>query len=142
MEFVTFNEIIEKTKIEAPILFGLEHDVIPSEKDISKFEEQYKIQLTEKYKQFLLKYGGGLFGYANLYSLDKGSSFYLLNYNDIPLMKILFIADNGCGDYYALKVVETKCQDAILFYEHDTGILCDTKFFDIFEYLVSVGLKR
>lgn len=142
MEFITFNEIVNKTKIEAPILFSLEHDVIPSEEDILKFEEQHNIQLTEKYKQFLLKYGGGFFGYANLYSLDEDSSFYLLNYNDIPLTNILCVADNGCGDYYALKIVETKCQDAILFCEHDTGLLCDTKFFDIFEYLVSVGLKR
>lgn len=141
MEFFTFNEIVNKTKIEAPILFGLEHDVVPSKEDILKFEGQHNIQLTEKYKQFLLKYGGGFFGYANLYSLDKGSSFYLLHYNDIPLTNILRIADNGCGDYYVLKIVERKCQDAILFFEHDTRLLRSTKFSDIFEYLVSAGLK-
>lgn len=141
MEFITFSEIVNKTKIESPTLFGLEHDAIPSVDDISKFEEQNNIQLTEKYKQFLLKYGGGFFGYTYVYSLDKDSNFYLLNYNDIPLRNILRIADNGCGDYYALKIVETKCQDTIVFYEHDIGFLCDTKFSDIFEYLVNVGLK-
>lgn len=142
MEFTTFSEIVNKTKIKIPTLFGLEHDVIPSVDDISKFEEQNHIQLTEKYKQFLLKYGGGFFGYTNLYSLDKNSDFYLLNYNDIPIRNILYIADNGCGDNYALKIVETKCQNTIIFYEHDTGLLYDTKFSDIFEYLVKVGLKR
>lgn len=83
MEFTTFSEIVNKTKIEIPTLFDLEHDVIPSVDDILKFEEQNNIQLTEKYKQFLLKYGGGFFGYTNLYSLDRDSDFYLLNYNEI-----------------------------------------------------------
>ena len=119
----------------------MEHDTIPSQDDIIKFEEQNNVHLTEKYKQFLLKYGGVFFGYANLYSMDKDSNFYILNYNRIPLTNTLYIADNGCGDYYALNIVDTKCQDAIIFYEHDTGLLSDTKFSDIFEYFVNVGLK-
>lgn len=61
---------VKTVRTEKPILFGLPHDNIPSVEEISEFEKRYHIQLPEKYKQFLLEYGGGYFGYANIYSLE------------------------------------------------------------------------
>lgn len=142
MEISEFNEIVDNIKIQNPILFGLEHDTIPSENDIKEYEKQNGVQLTEKYKQFLLKYGGGFFGYANIYSLDKESTFYIVNHNPCPLKNILHIADNECGDFYSLKIVDGICQDAIVFYDHEIDKISDTEFSDIFEFLIKVGLKR
>ena len=59
MKISKFNEIVNSVKTNNSLLFELEHDTIPSEKDIVEFEKQYNVLLTEKYKQFLLKYGGG-----------------------------------------------------------------------------------
>ena len=70
-------------------------------KDICQFEEFSGICLPEDYKKLLLKYGGGYFGFANLYSLDKKSQFYIVKNNTFPLGDYLNIGDNGCGDYYA-----------------------------------------
>lgn len=142
MEIREFNEIVGNVKIKNPILFGLGHDTIPSENDIIEYEKQNNVQLTEKYKQFLLKYGGGFFGFQNIYSLDKQSDFYIANHNSYPLGTILNIADNGCGDYYSLKIINGICQDAIVFYDHEIDKISDTEFSDIFEFLTNVGLQR
>ncbi len=88
-----------------------EHDEILSTDEIEKFEEKIHIEFPEKYKQFLSEYGGGYFGYANVYSLDEGSDFYILHNNDVPVDKYLRIADNDCGDYHDLYNKEPlKCQ--------------------------------
>ncbi len=75
MEFARFNEIVNRVRTENPFLFELGHDAILSEAELSAFEKKNKFQLSNKYKQFLLRYGGGYFGYAYLYSLDRNSIF-------------------------------------------------------------------
>ena len=104
--------------------------------------KQYQILLPEKYIQVLLNFGGGYFGYANIYSIDKDSYFFIFNHNPVKVENLLFIADNGCGDYYALRVDNNKCSDKIVFYEHESNTVQDTDFSDILEYLVKVGLHQ
>lgn len=141
MEFAAFEKTVQECKSIKPILFELEHDEILSADEITEFENRFQIRLPEKYKTFLLKYGGGFFGYANVYSLDKNSSFYLLDHNDIPIGQYLRIADNGCGDHYLFRVDEPKCSEQVFFYEHDTKTVCSTGYADILEYLAKTGLK-
>lgn len=141
MNFSDFITIVDKCKREKPILFGLENDKIVNIYEIDKFEDENKIKLPEKYKYFLQRYGGGYFGYVNVYLLDAESDFYVLNHNELPIDKYLKIADNGCGDYYMFCVEEGRCLESLYFYEHDTGDISKTEYADIFEYLVSVGFK-
>lgn len=142
MEFNTFQCIVEKAQVECPLLFELEHDNIPHLEEILEFQKQHQIQLPKKYIRFLLNYGGGYFGYANIYSLDKNSYFYLPNHNEKVLEKFLYIADNECGDYYALPIEQGKCKEAVVFYNHDDDEIYSTEFADILEYLVKLGLKQ
>ena len=140
MEYDVFSKLVNDCKEREPILFGLEHDEILSAVEIEKFEEKIHIELPEKYKKFLAEYGGGYFGYANVYSLDEGSDFYLLHNNDVPVDKYLRIADNGCGDYYLLLVEDKKCSEQLYFFEHDEAAVCAAEYADILEYLVKEGL--
>lgn len=71
MEYELFEKIVTDYKRRKPILFGLEHDEICSAEQIEDFENMLQIEFSEKYKQFLMNFGGGYFGYANVYSLDK-----------------------------------------------------------------------
>ncbi len=119
----------------------LGHDKILSIEEVKKFEKTLSVELSPKYKKFLLSFGGGYFGFANIYSLDKESDFYLLNYNDIPVDKYLRIADNGCGDYYILQIDNKKCLEELFFYDHETNSVSNTEYSDIFEYLTQEGLK-
>ena len=89
MDFETFRGIVRKAKTEKSQLFELQHDKIPTMEDVIAFQEQYQIILPEKYIQVLLHLGGGYFGYANIYSLDKDSSLFIFNHN--PEWKICFL---------------------------------------------------
>lgn len=141
MDFELFNEITAEYKHKKPILFALEHDKIISAEEAGRFEQTIQLELPPKFKQFLLEYGGGYFGYANVYSLDKDGFFYLLKYNDPPIDRYLRIADNGCGDSYLLSIDNQKCLDRVLFYDHETKNVCETEYADILEYLIAAGLK-
>ena len=80
MDFDTFKEIVGTVKTKYPHFFELEHDKIPTMKDVIAFQEQYQISLPEKYIQFLLNFGGGYFGSAIVYSLDKNSYFSIYSH--------------------------------------------------------------
>lgn len=142
MDFQTFNKIIKRVKAKEPLLFELEHDDIPAMETIINFQKQHKIILPEKYIQFLLSFGGGYFGYANIYSLDENSYFFIFNHNPAIIKDLLFIADNECGDYYAFRVQDNKCSEEIVFYDHEDNSIKDTDFSDVLEYLVKTGLNQ
>ena len=142
MNFDNFNTVVEEYRAKKPILFGLEHDKILSAEEIEQFEKTAQITLPEKYKEFIKSYGGGYFGYANIYSLDSDSDFYLLKHNNLPFKNYIRIADNGCGDYYLFSIENGKCLDSLLLSDHETGRIVWTEYGDIFEYLIEIGLKQ
>lgn len=142
MDFDTFKNVVERTKEEMPLLFELGHDNIPKMEEVFEFQKQHQIQLPKKYIQFLINYGGGYFGYVNIYSLDKQSPFYLSAQNKKRLDKLLFFADNECGDYYAFCIENGICNEPVVFYQHDDKRIHNTKFSDVFEYLVTIGLNQ
>lgn len=141
MDFDTFKEIVGTVKTKHPHFFELEHDKIPTMKDVIAFQKQYQIILPEKYIQFLLNFGGGYFGSAIIYSLDKNSYFSIYNHNPAKVEDLLFMADNECGDYYAFQIENGKCRDGIVFCDHDSNTIeQETEFTDVFEYLIKTGL--
>lgn len=142
MDFETFRETVRKAKREQPLLFELQRNNIPTMKDVIVFQEQYQIILPEKYIWVLLNLGGGYFGYTNIYSLDKDSYFFIFNHNPARAADLLFIADNGCGDYYAFRMEGNKCNEEIVFYDHESNTVQDTSFSDVLEYLVKIGLHQ
>lgn len=140
MDFETFKKIVKEEKAKKPLLFELEHDTIPTMKDVIAFQEQYQIIFPEKYIQVLLKFGGGYFGYANLYSLDRDSYFFIFNHNPAQADGLLFMADNECGDRYAFRVDGNQCSEEIVFYDHESNTVENTAFSDVLEYLIKTGL--
>ena len=142
MDFKVFKEVVKKVQIKTPFLFELGHDNIPTAEDIIAFQKQHKILFPEKYIQFLSNFGGGYFGYTNIYSLDRDSHFFVFNHNPSILEDLLFIADNGCGDSYAFRIQNSRCSEEIVFYDHENGTVQNTDFSDVLEYLVKIGLNR
>lgn len=59
----------------------------------------------------------------------------------IPLGQYLNIADNGCGDFYMMRIDNGVCLDSIFWYDHETKNITETEYSDILEYLIQVGLK-
>ena len=142
MDFNIFSTIVDECRAKKPILFGLEHDKVLCVEEIVSFENTAHITLSDKYKEFIMYYGGGYFGYANIYSLDENSNFYLLKHNAVPFDKYVRIADNGCGDYYLHCIKDGKCIEPLFIYDHETKNVTPSMYKDVFEYLVAVGLKE
>ncbi len=156
MTFEDFEVKLIEVKRAKPLLFELEADKAPSEQEVADCERILGITLPSKYVYFVQRYGGGYFGYANIYSLDPSSCYYLLNHNQhlqkpalsdamsensALILSVLFIADNGCGDLYALTIEDGKCLDEVKFYNHEDNTLTPTPYADLLEYLLSEGLK-
>ena len=59
MEYEAFKKLVDDYKHRKPILFGLGHDKILNRDEIRNFESIFNIELPQKYKKFLLSYGGG-----------------------------------------------------------------------------------
>ena len=79
MDLEAFREIVNRARTKKPWLFELEHDSIPTVEDIIAFQKQHKIIFPEKFIWFISNFGGGYFGYANIYSLDRNSCFFIFN---------------------------------------------------------------
>lgn len=141
MEYDLFRNKVQQVKAKKPLLFALESDTPPSVDEIEHFEKSYGVALPEKYKLFISEFGGGYFGYANIYSLDKSSNYFVMKHKSFVPSSYLPIADNGCGDFYVLKCNDNYCSDRIYFYTHDSQGITETKYLDILEYLLDIGLK-
>lgn len=147
MDYTHFKEIVDEVKRKNPHLFELEHDQILSMTEIDIIEKKMNIRLPQDYRRFISEFGGGFFGYAIVYSLDENSCFYM--FQDAPLVQkgylpkeYLPVFDNGCGDIYVLKIYERQCLDEVYFFNHERMSVAKTKFTNILEYLVEVGLKQ
>lgn len=141
MEYDLFRSKVQQIKDKKPILFALETDTPPSIDEIEDFEKIYRIVLPEKYKLFISEFGGGYFGYANIYSLDNNSNYFIMKHKSFVPNGYLPIADNGCGDFYVVKYNGEYCFDKIYYYTHDSQEITETAYHDILEYLLDVGLK-
>lgn len=104
MEYDLFRNNVQQVKAKKPILFALETDTPPSIDKIEDFEKIYRMVLPEKYKLFIIEFGGGYFGYANIYSLDNSSNYFIMKHKSFVPNGYLPIADNGCGDFYVFKM--------------------------------------
>ena len=141
MEYDLFRSKVQQIRAKKPILFGIESDTPPSIDEIKHFEKICGITLPGKYKLFISEFGGGYFGYTNIYSLDNNSNYFIMKHKSFVPDSYLPIADNGCGDFYVLKYKGEYCSDRIYFYTHDSQEISETKYHDILEYLLDIGLK-
>lgn len=140
MDYAHFKEIVDEIKRKKTHLFELEHDQILSMTEIDAIEMKMDIKLPLAYRRFISEFGGGLFGYATIYSLDENSRYYMFQDGSLVKKGYLPIFDNGCGDIYVLKIYEKQCSDEVYFFDHESRSITKTKYADILEYLVEVGM--
>lgn len=141
MEYSVFKEYINQAKEKKPKLFGLGHDRIVSDQEIAAFESAQGISLSRSHKAVLKEFGGGYFGFTIFYSLDEDSDFYIQNHLRYAPTGYLPVSDNGCGDLYLQRIEDIACGERLYLYEHGGEEPVVTKYTDVFEYLVEVGLK-
>jgi len=138
-EFAQFRKVNTSWKLDNA-------DGIPSPAEIQRAETLLGFSLNKYYIEFTMEYGGGFFGYADVYSLDQTSDFYIVEQNE-TLMEYhpgyVAISDNGCGDSYVQRIVDGVAQDKIEFWDHETESIMDGESYEnIYDFLCKEALSR
>ena len=145
MLFEAFKELVEKIKNDHPFWFGMDSDVNPEESAVNDAEKIIGAKLPREYKDFIFEYGGGYFAFSNVYSLEAGSDWNLVDinfkYDDIRNGYVL-ISENGLGDFYGFKVVDGVCEPKIHFYDHEVDTWYESPYGDLFDYLKKLALTN
>lgn len=145
MDFITFKKLVEKTRKEHPAWFGIESDACPTDNDLIEAERKLNTTLHSDYKRFILEYGGGYFAFSNVYSLEVGSDWNIvdINYKYAGICdKYVLISENGAGDFYGFKVVEGVCEPKIYFYDHERETWQESPYHNLFDYLEKTALTN
>ncbi|MDQ0110679.1 SMI1/KNR4 family protein [Paenibacillus harenae] len=146
MEFNQFTENVNRLRASNPIWFALDADPIGTKAEISTVENQLNISLPEDYKTFIEAFGGGYFAFTVIYSVTDDSEWNILNKNQsLELLEkhhFLAVSDNQAGDYYGYIIENGLSTKNLFVYDHDDRQVKQTKYQNLFEYLVEVGLKQ
>jgi hypothetical protein len=112
--------------------------------DLAVAEAELGVHLPEKYKEFMKRHGGGVFGFVELLpvkSPDQGKEDLLeVNASNLVPEEFIAIAPVGTGDWWGFSVVEGRCQDEVGFLDHEDGHV-EPAAADTLEFLTRVGLR-
>lgn len=140
MNLGDFKTIVENFKMEDPFMYGEDSfDAKPTDEFYYNVEKELNVILPIEYKEFLFNYGGGIFANSRIFSFDENSNYYLIRKNNEwkhLRNDFLIFSENGCGDFYGFKIIENYCSSKIWFYDHEINSWKETKYNDLFEFLV------
>lgn len=94
--------------------------------EVTDLEHQIGVVLPEQYKTFMMRYGGGTFGFVELFPItchpedalqDLGS----LNREEFPDRSFVAVAPVGTGDHWGFPLTDGRCHDEVWFHVHDGG---------------------
>ncbi|NGZ77919.1 SMI1/KNR4 family protein [Saccharibacillus alkalitolerans] len=146
MRYDEFLEIVAQLKQSNPIWFELDSDPPATKNDIKTAERQLNIIFPEEYKMFIQTFGGGYFAFTVIYSVSVKEEWSLVNQNKLldllDKQQFLAISDNQAGDYYGYKIEKGVSKNTIYVYDHEDQKIRKTKYQNLYEYLVEVGLKQ
>lgn len=146
MEFNQFTEHVNRLKAINPIWFSLDADPVGTKADIETVERQLNITLPEDYKKFVQMYGGGYFAFTVVFSVSPEGEWNILKQNRfldlLEKQHFLAVSDNQAGDYYGYKIENGLSEEKLFVYDHETHQISQTKYNNLLEYIMEVGLKQ
>ncbi|GAA3254562.1 SMI1/KNR4 family protein [Dactylosporangium siamense] len=113
---------------------------------IARVEAQMGVTFPEQYKAFMTRYGGGMFGYLELFRpVDPDApetDLDIRSENDLefPDRDFIAVAPVGTGDYWGFPVTDGRCHEQIWFHFHD-GYERKLVAADFLEFVAEHGLK-
>ncbi|MGW4088083.1 SMI1/KNR4 family protein [Streptomyces sp. NPDC004822] len=149
MEFEDFEVRLSAARAERggrslPEGFLLFDSQVASEADLLHVEQTLQIQLPEKYKEFMRRYGAGQFLFLDLLpaiSVDEHEDDLLtVNEAGIPDRRFIAVAPVGTGDWWGFSVVDGVCRGRVDFIDHEDGSI-SFAFSDFLEFLAHKGLR-
>ncbi|GAA2589265.1 hypothetical protein GCM10010435_79780 [Winogradskya consettensis] len=94
--------------------------------EIAVVERRLGIALPEKYKAFIVRFGGGMFGYVELFPVvaepqEYGDDLCTVNDQEFPDRSFVAVAAVGTGDHWGFPVEDGRCLEQVWFHFHAAG---------------------
>ena len=119
-----FDNAVEEAKAAKKIV-GLslaeERERCATEEEVAAWERKHGVVLPPSYHYFATAYGCGGFVFTTVLSVLGDSSCPIAPCLDHVGDGLVPVIDNHCGDYYCFPVVDEKCEDRIVFADHEVG---------------------
>jgi hypothetical protein len=130
---------------EAEYGFALVEGRTATADEIASVEYQMGVILPEKYRAFMMRYGGGMFGFVELFPIvtqseERGNDLRTINDQEFPDRTFVAVAPVGTGDHWGFPVTNGRCHEQVWFQFHDAG---DPELVaaDFLEFVANHGLK-
>jgi hypothetical protein len=115
-----------------------------TEQELASVEAILETRLPRDYREFMLRYGGGMFLFVDLYPVVSPTSgrdgLVEANRHDWSDPTFIVVAPVGSGDEWGFSSVDGICEDEVSFLDHEDG---SRQFWaaDFFEFLARTGLR-
>jgi hypothetical protein len=131
MDIAQFDVLAESLRQEsaaslAKCGFPLIDGRTATDDEVSEVETRLGVTLPERYKAFMVRYGGGVFGHVELFPIvshgsDHDQDLRSVNDHEFPDRTFIAIAPVGTGDHWGFPVTNGRCHDEVWFRFHDAG---------------------
>jgi antitoxin YobK len=150
MDFAEFDALAEVLRqksaaSQAEYDFALIDGCVATAGEIADIERRMGVVLPDKYKTFMIRYGGGAFGFVDLFPVvaepeEHDDDLWAVNSREFPDRSFVAVAPVGTGDCWGFPVTDGRCHDEIWFHFHDAG---DAQLVaaDFLEFVADHGLK-
>ncbi|MET8912411.1 SMI1/KNR4 family protein [Micromonospora sp. NPDC004551] len=132
MDFEEFDQHVQSLRARAARSgfeeiedFKVIEGLTASAEDITEAERALGATLPEQYKAFMLRYGGGQFGFLDLLPIPTAASAHHIDdvvsasRAEFPDGSFVAVAPVGTGDYWCFPVLDGGCSDEVWFRHHD-----------------------
>lgn len=147
MDDVELDSLIARVRACSKLFDGdhVLRDAPMTDERIAVLERERGIVLDRQFRRFLITYGAGDFLYSRIYSVDPESEWSLWRQSqfvDGIGYTILPFSDNGCGDYYAFRIVDGICSARLYWLDHELGYpIAETEYEDFNSFIAETALN-
>ena len=145
MTFETVQKHVAQAQAQSAWQFEGQRDAPLSLDRINDIEREQGVELPDGYRRFLSVWGAGEFAFTAISSPDPSSDWSI--WRDLQQFlggrrDFLPFAGNGCGDYYGFPVASGRCEDRIVWADHEQDYsVAETEYDGFIDYMVREGLR-
>ncbi|MFI6332825.1 SMI1/KNR4 family protein [Micromonospora chersina] len=132
MDFEEFDQQVQSLRARAARSgyeeiedFKVIEGLTASAENIAETERALGATLPPQYKTFMMRYGGGQFGFLDLLPIPTAASAHhvddvvSVSQAEFPDGSFVTVAPVGTGDYWCFPVLDGRCSDEVWFHYHD-----------------------
>jgi hypothetical protein len=112
--------------------------------DLRQAESELNVQLPEKYKEFMCRYGGGVFMFLDILPVispdGRAEDLVMVNKGQIREAGFVAVSPVGTGDWWGFSVSNGICGDTVDFLDHHSGDITPS-LVDFLGFLAQKGLR-